>query len=352
MHGAGPQNAAIARLIHLPRIHSTSHSKALILLPPPYYPVYPPQQSPSMELYIPPPSSFMPRLPPPRPVVPAVPIVPIPDLPEVVHAPEGPYTLTKELFCHVGTPAAPLVPDPRTAPPNASFIGGAGGFIVAPPGPGQVAQAGQTAMSFGSTVVNGQTQPSWPVRMSWVNIWFPAKGEKGGPGATMAQQMQQMPGYEASISSDQSSGGPPSDNPLPTPMEVPLSALPQASTSKRMPFGKNSVPIAGALPRPKNNLRSSNSTFVTRLQAYDGLPKHMAAKTGGEVVRWGFWNLGRTFGWGEEGGKLKVSALGDTDYRAHETDASRNPSQESHSPRCRRAMLSLISRLVLTGWTL
>ena len=35
-------------------------------------------------------------------------------------------------------------------------------------------------MSFGSTVVNGQTQPAHPVRMSWVNVWFPPKaGEKG-----------------------------------------------------------------------------------------------------------------------------------------------------------------------------
>jgi hypothetical protein len=76
-----------------------------------------------------------------------------------------------------------------------------------------------------------------------------------------------------------------------------------------MPFGKGTAPAG--LPRPKNNLRSSNSTFVTRLQAMDGLPKVMAdkGKGGGEMVRWGFWNLGRTFGWGEESGKMKVCLL-------------------------------------------
>jgi hypothetical protein len=43
----------------------------------------------------------------------------------------------------------------------------------------------------------------------------------------------------------------------------------------------------------------------------DGLPKVMADKGrgGGEMVRWGFWNLGRTFGWGEESGKMKVSRV-------------------------------------------
>lgn len=278
-----------------------------------------------MELYIPPPSAFLPRLPPPRPVVPAVPIVPIPDLPETIHAPEGAYHLNPSLFPSIGTPAAPLPTFETRLPsaPAASFIGGAGGFIVAPPPPGQ-AGGGQTAMSFGSTVVNGQTQPAHPVRMSWVNVWFPPKaGEKGigsllgmgggkgeAPGAAMGQP--QLPGYEPSVSSD-SSSPPSSEQPLPpTPHEVPLSALPQASSSKRMPFSKT-LTAPNALPRPKNNLRSSNSTFVTRLQALDSLPKILAekGKNGGELVRWGFWNLGRTFGWGEEGGKIKVNL---TDY--------------------------------------
>jgi len=277
-----------------------------------------------MELYIPPPSSFLPRLPPPRPVVPAVPIVPVPDLPDTIHAPEGAYTLNSSLFPSIGTPAAPLPFDSRLAgPPAASFIGGVGGFIVAPAPPGQ-AGGGQTAMSFGSTVVNGQTQPAHPVRMSWVNVWFPPKaGEKGiggllGMGGGKADSpavgagQPQMPGYEPSVSSD-SDSPPSSDSPAlpPTPLEVPLSSLPLATSSKRMPFTKGST-APNALPRPKNNLRSSNSTFVTRLQALDSLPKTMAekGKGGGEMVRWGFWNLGRTFGWGEEGGKIKVSRAG------------------------------------------
>lgn len=272
-----------------------------------------------MELYIPPPTAFLPRLPPPRPVVPAVPIVPPPDLPDLLNAPEGQYTLNNSLFPSIGTPAAPLPFDIRpTAPTAASFMGGGAGFVPNANSPATLTSgvSGQTAMSFGSTTVNGQAQPAFPVRMSFVNVYFPPKigdqrtlgGMFGGNGNVQAPASGQvgqpvnMTGYEPSISSEDDS--PPSSE-LPQTMEVPAGALPNQQ-GKRMPFGKGTT---AGLPRPKNNLRSSNSTFVTRLQALDGLPKIMAdkGKGGGEMVRWGFWNLGRTFGWGEESGKMKVS---------------------------------------------
>jgi len=276
-----------------------------------------------MELYIPPPSAFLPRLPPPRPVVPAVPVVPVPDnLPDTIHPPEGAYVQNASLFPPIGTPVPPLPYEHRPIQPAASFIGGAGGFIVAPPPAMSAAQAGQTAMSYGHTVVNGQTQPAWPVKFSWINVYFPAKaateqkqgfggmlGGKGGNQPTQAISPPQPTGYEPSVSSDSSSPTT-SDNPPPLiAFEVPANALPQQQ-GKRMPFTKASVP--SGLPRPKNNLRSSSSTFVTRLQALDQLPKILAerGRNGGENVRWGFWNLGRTFGWGEEGGRVKVRLPG------------------------------------------
>lgn len=281
-----------------------------------------------MELYIPPPTAFLPRLPPPRPVVPAVPVVPPPDLPDVLNAPEGTYVLNNSLFPSIGTPAAPLPFEIRPAAPSAaSFMGGGAGFVVNSNSPATISSgvSGQTAMSFGSTTVNGQAQPAFPVKMSFVNVYFPPKvgeqrslggmfGGGGGPtGGTNAAggttQPPNMTGYEPSVSSD-SESPPLSDMPSTLqPMEVPAGALP-VQQGKRMPFGKGTAPAG--LPRPKNNLRSSNSTFVTRLQAMDGLPKVMAekGKGGGEMVRWGFWNLGRTFGWGEESGKIKVGTGG------------------------------------------
>lgn len=270
-----------------------------------------------MELYIPPPTAFLPRLPPPKPIVPAVPLVPAPDLPDVLHAPEGTYTLENSLFPGIGSPVPPPVFDTRPAMPHAGTFMGAGGFIVpGPPPPG----AGQTAMSYGSSMVNGQHQPGYPVRMSFVNVWFPSKigmekqglggmfgiGGKEGANANAAGNnapAQNMSGYEPSISSDDSSP-PSSDMPI-QPMEIPAGALP-TQQGKRLPFGKGAA--AGSLPRPKTSLRSSNSTFVTRLQALDLLPKMMQdkGKNGAEMARWGFWNLGRTFGWGEQGQGMKV----------------------------------------------
>ncbi|WWD18757.1 hypothetical protein CI109_103212 [Kwoniella shandongensis] len=284
-----------------------------------------------MELYIPPPS-FFPRMLPPKPVVPAVPIVPLPDLPEVLHAPEGAYHLNPDLLPFIGNPAHPTALDvqKQNAASNA-FLGGAAGFMAPPGGPGQAVPTGATAMSFGSTIVNGQSQPAWPVKMSFVNVWFAPKavgGERGGFGNLLGggkgnsgarggdgsggpdySQPPPMTGYEPSISSDSSS--PPLSDVFSPPMEFPMSPVPQQGGSKRMPFGKgqnSNNSNTNALPRPKNNLRSSNSTFVTRLQALDNLPKVLAekARSGtGEFIRWGFWNLGRTFAWGEEGGKVK-----------------------------------------------
>lgn len=192
--------------------------------------------------------------------------------------------------------------------------GGAGGGFMIPP-PNVAPPPGQTAMSYGSTVVNGQPQPAHPVRMSWVHVWFPPKGagERSffgmGGGSTARGEVPTSPtgnmmsGYEPSLSSDSGSQG--NDDHAPIPVDVPLAAIPQASNGKKNAWSKGGAIPANALstlPRPKNNLRSSNSTFVTRLQAHDNLPKLMQekGKTGGELVRWGFWNLGRTFGWGEE----------------------------------------------------
>lgn len=284
-----------------------------------------------MELYIPPPTAFLPRLPPPRPIVPAVPLVPPPDLPDVLHAPEGSYTIDNSLFPSIGSPAPPPVFETRPTMPHAGTFMGAGGFIVpGPPPPG----AGQTAMSYGSSMVNGQHQPGYPVRMSFVNVWFPSKignenkglggmfgigGSGGGTkgenaGQNTAPPAQNMSGYEPSISSEDSSP-PSSDMPPMVAMEVPAGALP-AQQAKRMPFSKGTTP--GQLPRPKTSLRSSNSTFVTRLQALDALPKMMAEKgrNGPEMARWGFWNLGRTFGWGEQGAGMKVGAPAGTGWHA------------------------------------
>ncbi|WRT68081.1 uncharacterized protein IL334_005056 [Kwoniella shivajii] len=273
-----------------------------------------------MELYIPPPTAFFRPLPP-RPVVPAVPIVPVPDLPDRLYAPEGTYILNPEAFTNIGSPAHPTATElAKQMQSTNTFLAGASGFMVAGPGmmPGPMGPPASTAMSYNSSVVNGQAQPPNPVKMSFVNVWFPPKviGERGFGGLLGKQQQQQgnfdpqqqAPpkedtgyGYEHSISSEDSDPTSPSELPV-VPLELPFTT----SGGKRIPFTKNQT-TANVIPRPKNSLRSSSSTFVTRTQIQENLLKNLAerGRNGGEMAKWGFWNLGRTFAWGEEGGKTR-----------------------------------------------
>jgi hypothetical protein len=60
-------------------------------------------------------------------------------------------------------------------------------------------------------------------------------------------------------------------------------------------------------PRPKNNIKTTSSTFVTRTQYAEGLHKLLGERNkAGEEVKWGCWNYGRVFGWIEVNGKSKV----------------------------------------------
>ena len=60
-----------------------------------------------------------------------------------------------------------------------------------------------------------------------------------------------------------------------------------------------------AAPRPKHNMRTTSSTFITRLQNADNLSKALQAKQGDTVFM--FYNSAKTFVWTEAGTKLKVS---------------------------------------------
>ncbi|WWC71064.1 uncharacterized protein I206_105017 [Kwoniella pini CBS 10737] len=303
-----------------------------------------------MELYIPPPTNFF-RILPPKPVVPAVPVVPVGDLPDKLHAPEGTYHLNPpEGFSNIGNPAHPSAAELARQQQNTStFLAGASGFMVAGPGmlPGSFpgGPPASTAMSYGSSIVNGQAQPSNPVKMSFVNIWFPPKqiNDQRSFGGLLSKQQTnsnlnsgiindlQPPKeesylYEPSINSelDEISSSPSTDFPTSNVLLNDFSIPPggqntSSSTTKRIPFTKNNQnQITSSttnnnginninLPRPKNNLRSSSSTFVTRAQIQENLLKTLAEKgrNGGEMARYGFWNLGRTFGWGEENPKTK-----------------------------------------------
>lgn len=56
--------------------------------------------------------------------------------------------------------------------------------------------------------------------------------------------------------------------------------------------------------KPKHNMRTTSSTFITRMQSVEGLNKIIASKQG--EVTFMFYNSGKTFLWYEVGTKAKV----------------------------------------------
>jgi catabolite repression protein CreC len=59
-----------------------------------------------------------------------------------------------------------------------------------------------------------------------------------------------------------------------------------------------------ATVRPKHNIRTTSSTFISRIQNAEGLSKTLASKQGD--VTFLFYNLAKTFNWIEAGSKAKV----------------------------------------------
>lgn len=79
----------------------------------------------------------------------------------------------------------------------------------------------------------------------------------------------------------------------------PIAPAPVLAAARPVKGGK------GGYPRPKTNIRSTNSTFVTRVQSHDGFtkivpnPPHLegASATSFPPTRWAFTNTGRMLVW-------------------------------------------------------
>ncbi|KAL1405835.1 hypothetical protein Q8F55_007513 [Vanrija albida] len=285
-----------------------------------------------MELYIPPPTSYLPRLPPPRPVLPTVPVVPPPDLPDVLTAPEGAYTLTKGIFPDVELPG-PLPMDigrPGGLPVSSGAIIGAGGFGMSSPGfvpMPTLSSPNIFAVSSGATLVNGQWQPGHATRVNFADVWYPARvaGKDGGFGALVRLGLGKK---AAETPQPQNSEAPPQlydnedeysdsdtemssdDGPMPAAMHdsivtpnAPNPNAPAASNAK----GKGGFGKSGSNNKKQDkdkSLSNARGGIITRVSPNLQLSSIMdeKGKNGGERVRWAFWNMGRLFCWAEEGG--------------------------------------------------
>lgn len=288
--------------------------------------------STTMELYIPPPNAYLPRLPPPRPLLPTVPVVPAPDLPDILHAPEGQYTLAKGTFPDVEQPG-PLPndlvrPGMMPAGPGAGIIGAAGfgmagpAFVPMPP----LSSPNIFAVSAGATLVNGQWQPGHPCRLVFADVWYPGRvagtqssfgalvrlglGKKSAPEAAAQQGPGEAPplyGEEYSDTESEASDSETSHRPLPTPATAhELPGVPPRQAGGK--FGKQK----NANKRQDRSLSASRGGIITRVSPNINLGSIMddKGKNGGERVRWAFWNMGRMFVWAEEGGVAVSVRLG------------------------------------------
>ena len=162
--------------------------------------------------------------------------------------------------------------------------------------------------------------PIYHTRLSTITVRFPPK-QSASPGiaqflgANLTKDLkkdkdkdkdkdvllkERPPLDERSISSsdtpDDSFTSPDVDIPTSSPAEHQhkLFSHPSISAGKKKP----------TISRPKHNMRTTSSTFITRLQSIEGLNKTLSSKQG--EVTFLFYNTGKAFLWVEVGSKVKV----------------------------------------------
>lgn len=117
--------------------------------------------------------------------------------------------------------------------------------------------------------------------------------------------------------------------------------VPPSTPAEHQPklFSHPSISVGkkkSTMSRPKHNMRTTSSTFITRLQSIEGLNKTLSSKQG--EVTFLFYNTGKAFLWVEVGNKAKVRPT-TTWLRRRLHDSIRN-----HS----RGLVSLHTRHVMT----
>lgn len=181
--------------------------------------------------------------------------------------------------------------------------------FVAPEGVYSVTDEHKPSLVQSQAVSAGQ--PIYPTRVSSIIVRFPAAKQGGAPGfaqllggnkETKKEKITKEPEDGVSLSS---SDTPDEDLTVPPPAQDHAPTSPSAHephTIFSFPAGTKKKAVA----RPKHNIRSTSSSFITRLQTAEGLTKFLQSKQGGEVT-FLFYNLAKSFLWVEAGSKAKVS---------------------------------------------
>ena len=153
----------------------------------------------------------------------------------------------------------------------------------------------------------------YPTKLSTIAIRFPPPKPANAP--VFAQLLvgnkdlkKENPKPSNSKERDDGASLSSSDTPddIAVPEQLPQDGAPTALAIPTEPHNLFSNPaVAGKKRlRPKHNIRTTSSTFITRLQSAEGLTKLLQSKQG-DVNFW-FYNLAKSFLWMEAGSKTKV----------------------------------------------
>ena len=165
-------------------------------------------------------------------------------------------------------------------------------------------QAQSYAMNIGT--------PVYPSRVSSVIVRFPAPKQGSAPGfAQLLGGGKSEPKKDRAVNpKDREDGVSLSSS------DTPDESDPQPPTSQELASGSSQVephtlfshPASTkkkTIARPKHNIRTTSSSFITRIHTGEGLSKALQSKQGD--VTFLFYNLAKSFAWIEAGSKSKVS---------------------------------------------
>ena len=166
-------------------------------------------------------------------------------------------------------------------------------------------QAQSYAMNIGTAV--------YPSRISSAIVRFPAPKQGSAPGfAQLLGGGKSEAKKDRAVNSKEREDGvslSSSDTPDESDPQPPSSQEPGAGSSTYEPHTLFSHPASAkkkTIARPKHNIRTTSSTFITRIHTVESLSKTLQSKQGD--VTFLFYNLAKSFAWIETGSKSKVSS--------------------------------------------
>lgn len=178
----------------------------------------------------------------------------------------------------------------------------------------------------------------YATKVSTVIIRFPATKTGGGPGFAQLlggnkdQKKDKGNGLKdredgLSLSSNDTADD--GDQPSSSTQEL---SPPNPSVAQEPHTLFSPTPAAGKkknVARPKHNIRTTSSTFITRIQTAEGLTKTLQSKQGD--VTFLFYNQAKSYVWVEAGSKARVREVNFRHDAVYELVISRNLYPESRS---------------------